>query len=145
VLDEPLASLDPVARREFMQVLMGAVAEDGVTVLFSSHVLSDLQRVCEYLVLLNHGGVALAGDIDALLGEHRVLVGPRTDVDPDRSGTVVEVTHADRHTTLLVRDGAAEPAPGWQVQPVGLEDVVLAYLRRRDGARDQHATAEVPA
>jgi ABC-2 type transport system ATP-binding protein len=130
ILDEPLSSLDPLARREFQQILMGAVAEDGMTVLFSSHVVHELERVCDHLVVLNHGRVALAGDIDTLLAEHRLLIGPRVAADPDRSGTVIEAVHSDRHTTLLVRDGAAPVMPGWQAQPVGLEDLVLAYLRR---------------
>src|SRR6195256_5536231 len=121
VLDEPLSSLDPVARREFQQTLMGAVAADGVTVLFSSHVVHELERVCDYLVVLNHGRVALAGDIETLLAEHRLLVGPRVAADPDRSGTVIEAVHSDRHTTLLVRDGAVPVMPGWQAYPVGLE------------------------
>ncbi len=130
VLDEPLSSLDPVARREFQQALMGAVAADGVTVLFSSHAVHELERVCDYLVVLNQGRVTLAGDIDMLLAEHRLLVGPRVAADPDRSGTVIEAVHSDRQTTLLVRDGAAAVMPGWQAHPVGLEDLVLAYLRR---------------
>jgi ABC-2 type transport system ATP-binding protein len=130
VLDEPVASLDPLARHEFLQVLMGAVAEGGVTVLFSSHVVHELERVCDHLVVLNDGRVTLTGDIDTLLAEHRLLVGPRTATDPDRAGAVVEAVHSDRHTTLLVRDGALTPAPGWQAQPVALEDLVLAYLRR---------------
>jgi len=128
VLDEPLSSLDPVARREFLQTLMGAVAQDGVTVLFSSHVVHELERVCDYLVVLNHGRITIDGDIDTLLARHRILVGPRCEADDPRVGTVVEATHSDRHTSLLVRDGAA--AAGWQEQPVGLEDLVLAYLRR---------------
>jgi ABC-2 type transport system ATP-binding protein len=130
VLDEPMASLDPVARLEFLQVLMGAVAADGITVLFSSHVVPELERVCDHLVVLNHSRVTLAGDIETLLDEHRLLVGPRTDADLDRAGTVVEATHSDRHTTLLVRDGGTLTAPGWQPRPIGLEDLVLAYLRR---------------
>ncbi len=129
VLDEPVASLDPLARHEFLQVLMGAVAEGGVTVLFSSHVVHELERVCDHLVVLNHGRVTLTGDIDTLLAEHRLLVGPRTDTDVERAGTVVEAVHSDRHTTLLVRDGAIPAAPGWQAKPVALEDLVLAYLR----------------
>ncbi|GAA0908591.1 ABC transporter ATP-binding protein [Virgisporangium ochraceum] len=133
VLDEPVASLDPLARREFLQVLMGAVAEGGVTVLFSSHVVHELERVCDHLVVLNDGRVTLTGDIDTLLAEHRLLVGPRTATDLDRAGTVVEAVHSDRHTTLLVRDGALPAAPGWQAQPVALEDLVLAYLRRSSG------------
>jgi ABC-2 type transport system ATP-binding protein len=145
VLDEPLASLDPVARREFLQILMGAVADEGVTVLFSSHVISDLQRVCEHLVLINRGRVALAGDIDGLLSEHRMLVGPRTDADTGRGDTVIEAVHADRHTSLLVRDATAVPAPGWQAQPVGLEDLVLAYLRRPTNGASEASRLEVPA
>jgi ABC-2 type transport system ATP-binding protein len=125
-----VASLDPLARHEFLQVLMGAVAEGGVTVLFSSHVVHELERVCDHLVVLNHGRVTLTGDIDTLLAEHRLLVGPRTATDLDRAGAVVEAVHSDRHTTLLVRDGAIPAAPGWQAQPVALEDLVLAYLRR---------------
>ena len=130
VLDEPLASLDPVARREFLQSLMGAVADDGVTVVFSSHVIGELERVCDHIVVLNHGRIVLSGDIEMLLAEHRMLLGPRTTNDLDRSPTVIEATHADRHTTVLVRDGAAAPAPGWQPQPVSLEELVLGYLRR---------------
>ena len=147
VLDEPMASLDPVARLEFLQVLMGAVAADGITVLFSSHVLTELQRVCDYLVLLNHSRVTLTGDIDTLLVEHRLLVGPRTTADLDRAGTVVEATHSDRHTTLLVRDGAAPTAPGWQAHPIGLEELALAYLRRPAQPSTGFATSlsEVPA
>jgi ABC-2 type transport system ATP-binding protein len=107
---------------------MGAVAEDGVTVLFSSHAVHELERVCDHLIVVNQGRVTLAGDIDTLLGEHRVLTGPR--VDTGRSATVIEAAHGDRHTTLLVRDGSAPLLPGWLSQPVGLEDLVLAYLRR---------------
>ncbi|TDC40762.1 ABC transporter ATP-binding protein [Micromonospora sp. KC213] len=147
VLDEPMASLDPVARLEFLQVLMGAVAADGITVLFSSHVVPELERVCDHLVLLNHSRVTLAGDIETLLTEHRLLVGPRTTTDLDRAGTVVEATHSDRQTTLLVRDGGAPTAPHWQAHPIGLEDLVLAYLRRPapHGAALPVDVAEVPA
>jgi ABC-2 type transport system ATP-binding protein len=142
VLDEPLSSLDPVARLEFQQALMGAVAADGITVLFSSHVVHELERVCDYLVVLNHGRVTLAGDIEMLLAEHRLLVGPRVATDPDRSGTVIEAVHSDRHTTLLVRDGAAPVMPGWQAHTVGLEELVLAYLRR-PGHLSHPAAADV--
>ncbi len=129
LLDEPLASLDPLARLEFLQVLMGAVADDGVTVVFSSHVIGELQRVCDHLVVLNHGRVALSGDIETLLADHRLLVGPRTTSHLDRTPSVIEATHAERHTTLLVRDGGIPPAPGWQPQAVSLEELVLGYLR----------------
>ncbi|GIH05276.1 ABC transporter ATP-binding protein [Rhizocola hellebori] len=137
VLDEPLASLDPLARLEFQQTLMGAVAADGVTVLFSSHVVHELKQVCDHLVVLNHGHVAVQGDIDDLLGQHRLLTGPRVETGPRKSGSVIEANHADRHSTLLVRDGRTALLPGWQEQPVALEELVLAYLRR---GIDQEAT-----
>ncbi len=130
VLDEPMSSLDPLARQEFQQTLMGAVAHGELTVLFSSHAVHELERVCDHLVVINHGQVVLSGDIDSLLAEHRVLVGPRVDTAPRGSRSVVEVKHSDRHTTLLVRQGAAPIIPGWLANPVGLEDLVLAYLRR---------------
>ncbi|HEX8348124.1 MAG TPA: ABC transporter ATP-binding protein [Actinoplanes sp.] len=130
VLDEPMSSLDPLARQEFQQTLMGAVTHGALTVLFSSHAIHELERVCDHLVVINHGHVVLSGDIDSLLAEHRVLVGPRVETDPRSSRSIVEVRHSDRHTTLLVRQGAARIMPGWQANPVGLEELVLAYLRR---------------
>ena len=77
LLDEPVASLDPLARREFLQALIGSVADTGTTVLLSSHLLADLERVCDYLIVLHAGAVQLAGDVDDLVAEHRQLVGPR--------------------------------------------------------------------
>ncbi|MEI5520914.1 ABC transporter ATP-binding protein [Streptomyces brasiliscabiei] len=127
VLDEPVASLDPLARREFMKTLVTAVAETEMTVLLSSHVVTELERVCDYLVLLHGGQVRLVGDIDDLLAGHRVLTGPRiTDAALDG---LVTATHGDRNSHLLVRRPATAPThPRWEAHPVNLEDLVLAYL-----------------
>jgi ABC-2 type transport system ATP-binding protein len=131
VLDEPLANLDPIARRNFMRVLMAAVAEDGLTVLLSSHVIADLEPVCDHLVLLNQGKVQLAGAIDHVLAGHRLLTGPHTDADMDVPG-VVRATRSDRHTDLLVRTDTdrTDIHPAWQSHPVGLEELILAYLEQ---------------
>ncbi|WP_116949322.1 ABC transporter ATP-binding protein [Jiangella endophytica] len=128
ILDEPVASLDPLARREFLQVLMGTVAGEGLTVLLSSHNIAELERVCDHLVVVAGGRVQLAGDVDSLLGDHRVLTGPSAGV-PGGPG-VVHVDQADRHAHVVARIGPAEPLPGWQARPIGLEELVLAYLRR---------------
>jgi ABC-2 type transport system ATP-binding protein len=143
VLDEPMSSLDPLARQEFQQTLMGAVADSELTVLFSSHAVHELERVCDYLVVINDGRVALAGEIDSLLAEHRLLVGPRVETDPRGSRSVIQVQHSDRHTTLLVRQGTTPLMPGWQANPVGLEELVLAYLCRPvdAGTESQQVTA----
>ncbi|GAA0269499.1 ABC transporter ATP-binding protein [Actinomadura nitritigenes] len=131
VLDEPLANLDPIARRDFMRAVMAAVAEDQITVLLSSHVIADLEPVCDWLVLLNHGTVQLTGAIDDVLADHRMLTGPRTGADLAVPG-VVRAVHSDRHTDLLVRTAADRPDfhPAWQAHPVGLEELILAYLER---------------
>jgi ABC-2 type transport system ATP-binding protein len=131
MLDEPLASLDPLARREFLQALMEAVAVDGLTVVFSSHVVTELQRVCDYLVVLSGGRVRLSGDIDDMLAAHRLLVGPRNGNQPVLPADgVLAVTHGERHTNIVVRTGTGLIAPGWQAHPLELEDLVIAYLQQ---------------
>jgi ABC-2 type transport system ATP-binding protein len=129
LLDEPVASLDPLARREFLQLLMGAVAGDELTVLLSSHLLSDLERVCDYAVILHAGRVQVLGGVDELLGGHRLLVGLRDDRgEIPGVAAIVGARHTARQSTLLVRlDGSAFDRP-WDVHEVSLEDVVLAYL-----------------
>ena len=133
LLDEPVSNLDPLARREFLQELMSAVAEDGATVLLSSHVIADLERVCDHIVILAAGKVRLAGDIEDLVRDHALIVGPRQN-DATDYGDAIEVTHAERQTTKLVR--TVRPAEqhtctdGSVVRPATLEEIVLAYLRR---------------
>jgi ABC-2 type transport system ATP-binding protein len=130
LLDEPVASLDPLARREFLQVLMGEVAERGTTVLLSSHLVADLERVCDHLIVLNESRVQVIGDVDDLLAEHKLLTGPRRDDTGRIAGvrTVVRESHTDRQTTLLVRTDGPVLDPAWTVRDLGLEDLVLAYL-----------------
>jgi ABC-2 type transport system ATP-binding protein len=129
VLDEPVASLDPLARREFLQSLMEAVADGGLTVVLSSHIVAELERVCDHLVILAAGGVRLAGSIDQILGSHRVLTGPRADpAAVANTHAVIQERHTERQSTLLVRSNGQLADPRWQVDDVGLEEVVLAYL-----------------
>jgi ABC-2 type transport system ATP-binding protein len=70
VLDEPVAMLDPIARHDFMATVLAAATDDGVSVLLSSHVLTELERVADYLILLARGRVQLAGDVNDLLAAH---------------------------------------------------------------------------
>ncbi|HYL71748.1 MAG TPA: ABC transporter ATP-binding protein [Candidatus Dormibacteraeota bacterium] len=132
LLDEPVARLDPLARREFLESLMEIVSEGDVTVLLSSHMISDLERVCDHLVLLQDGHVALAGATDALIAGHRLLSGPRRDLeDIEHAFTVIDSRSTERQMTLLVRGNGAVHDPRVEVTAVNLEDLVLAYLRRR--------------
>jgi ABC-2 type transport system ATP-binding protein len=131
VLDEPLARLDPLARHDFLAHLMIAVAEDGLSVVFSSHVISELERVADYLVVLSGGRVQMAGPIDDLLARHRLLTGPAEQAA--RIGELFPVVQArptGRGAELLVRaPGPAGPPSGWNASGVTLEELVLAYLR----------------
>ena len=147
LLDEPVASLDPLARREFMQSLMGSVAESGTTVLLSSHILGDLERVCDYLIVLHSAVVKLAGPVEDLLDGHRQLMGPRTADDRSIAGVaaVVRASHTDRQSTLVVRTDGDPIDPSWTVRDVGLEDLILAYLTDGGPARASHEEWEVPA
>ncbi|HEY7142682.1 MAG TPA: ABC transporter ATP-binding protein [Streptosporangiaceae bacterium] len=132
ILDEPLAMLDPLARRDFMAMVMTAMADDGVSVLLSSHALADLERVADYLVVLSGGQVQVAGEIDDLLGCHRVLTGPAAEADSYRGQLrVVQDRRAAAQASLLVRTSGTggQVRPGWEAHPVGLEELVLAYLR----------------
>jgi ABC-2 type transport system ATP-binding protein len=145
VLDEPVASLDPLARREFLQSLMSFVAEHSVSVLLSSHLVADLERVCDHLVVLAASRVALAGDVEDLLASHRRLIGPRRDpASLPASQQIIEASHTDRQSTLLVRTDAPIHDPAWTVEQVSLEDVVLAYMGQTAAAqRDVRALSAV--
>ncbi|WP_439381634.1 ABC transporter ATP-binding protein [Amycolatopsis lexingtonensis] len=135
LLDEPIASLDPLARREFLRTLMGAVAEDGTTVLLSSHLLTDLERTCDHLIVLQDARVRLAGPVDELLDAHRTVVGPRAGSDEIAGvAQIIRAHHSARQATLLVRR-AGPIDPLWTEHEVGLEDLVLGHL----------GAAEVPA
>jgi ABC-2 type transport system ATP-binding protein len=135
VLDEPMAMLDPLARHDFMAAVMTAVADDGVSVLLSSHVLAELERVADYLILMSRGRVQVAGEVGDLLASHRVLTGPAAEAGRYAQRPVVHVRRAEAQAHLLVRATADDPLPpGWEGHPVGLEELALAYLREPDAA-----------
>ena len=145
-LDEPVASLDPLARIDFMRDVVAAAADDGLTVIIASHVIAELERLCDWLLVLNGGRLQLAGAVDDLLAGHALLTVPGETTAADLPGEIVGRTDSDRHSTVLV---AADPLlvavaagrPGWAAEPVGFEQLILAYLRRPSGAaRDMAAS-----
>jgi ABC-2 type transport system ATP-binding protein len=134
ILDEPAASLDPLARREFLEDLMGAIAERELSVVLSSHLITDLERVCDYLIVLVGSRVRVAGPVEDLLATHHLLTGPRRDpATLPAAQQVISASHTDRQSTLLVRTAGPILDPAWTVSDVGLEDMVLAYLRQAAG------------
>jgi ABC-2 type transport system ATP-binding protein len=135
VLDEPVSSLDPVARLEFMREVMASAAGTGLTVIIASHVVSELERLCDWLIVVSDGRAQIAGPADDLLAAHRLLTVPRATPDAELPGLPVRRTDSDRHSTVVVRADPAQLAarwrPGWQADPVGFEQLVMAYLQRR--------------
>jgi ABC-2 type transport system ATP-binding protein len=137
VLDEPVAMLDPLARHDFMASVLTAAADHGVSVLLSSHVLAELERVADYLILLSRGRVQVAGAVDDLLAGHRLLTGPAAQADGYTERlAVVHARRGEAQAHLLVRtNGRADPLPpGWEAHRVGLEELALAYLREPGAA-----------
>jgi len=129
ILDEPVASLDPLARREFLQGLMEFTADQQVSVVLSSHLVADLERVCDYLIVLVASRVRVAGEVDRLLAAHHLLTGPRRDPAAlPADWEVITASHTDRQSTLLIHTEAPIHDPAWTVSQMSLEDVVLGYM-----------------
>ncbi|MFC4121845.1 ABC transporter ATP-binding protein [Nonomuraea zeae] len=131
LLDEPVAALDPLARREFLRDLMETVVEHGLSVVLASHLIADLERVCDHLIVLVAAQVRLTGEVDELLATHHRLTGPRRDeTSLPADQEVISASHTDRQSTLVVRTEGPILDPAWTVGAIGLEDLVLAYLAR---------------
>ncbi len=129
ILDEPVSSLDPLARREFLQSLMAFIADHGASVILSSHLVSDLERVCDYLIVLVASRVRIAGEVEDLLATHHRVTGARRDLaNLPASVEVIEESHTDRQATLIVRSAAPIDDPAWIIEQLTLEDLVLAYM-----------------
>jgi ABC-2 type transport system ATP-binding protein len=129
LLDEPLAALDPLARRDFLKSLLDSAAATGITVVLSSHLLGELARVCDHLVVIRGGRVRLAGELDELLGQHQWVSGSDEATAHLPAGVeVLTRSPHERHTTLLVRTREALLNPALTTSPVDLEALVLAYL-----------------
>jgi ABC-2 type transport system ATP-binding protein len=139
ILDEPVASLDPLARREFLRSLMEIVAAQGISVVLSSHLIADLERVCDYLVVLVASRVQVAGEVGDLLSSHHRLRGPRRDASSLPAGQeVIEESHTDKQSTFLVRTSDPVLDPAWAVTPVTLDDLVIAYMSRSAAPERAH-------
>jgi ABC-2 type transport system ATP-binding protein len=143
LLDEPVAALDPLARRNFLATLTSAVADaaGGLTVVLSSHLVTDLERVCDHVILLAGSRVQLCGDIDTLLAEHKVLLGPYEDTAPtERAHKVVHTAGAARRSAPLVRLNGPVTDPACQAEDVTLEELVLAYMGADEASAGEHLT-----
>jgi ABC-2 type transport system ATP-binding protein len=142
LLDEPVSSLDPLARREFLGLLMSTVAGNDVSIVLSSHLVSDIERICDYLIVLVDSRVRVAGEIEELLAGHHRLVGTRSadDIAPANQ-TVIAASVTDRQRLLVVRSDGPVVEPEWVIESINLEDLVLAYMSHEAVRQDPLAMA----
>lgn len=130
LLDEPVAALDPLARHDFLSSLAQAAAEGSLTVVMSSHLLADLERVSDHVIVLAAGKTQLCDDIETVLHKHKLLIGPRSNTKHLGEGaTVVHETHTAKQSTLLVRVEKGAKVPHiWQRHEPNIEEIILAYM-----------------
>ncbi|GAB7187064.1 ABC transporter ATP-binding protein [Kitasatospora sp. Ki12] len=140
LLDEPVAALDPLARRSFLHGLTEFAGEqEGRTIVLSSHVITDLERVCDYLLLISGARVQLAGPCEDLIAEHYRIVGRRRAASTlPASLSIVQESHTDHQSAFVVRATTPLPEGDWQAERLDLEDLVLAYLARDRRAHNSH-------
>jgi ABC-2 type transport system ATP-binding protein len=142
ILDEPVASLDPLARREFLGAVMEAAAESEVSVILSSHLVSDLERTCDHLVVLVDSRVQVAGEIEELLATHVRISGARCDpATLPAAQHVIDESHTERQSTFLIRTEEPVLDPAWEVTRLTVEDLVLAYMK---GAASERGAVYAP-
>jgi ABC-2 type transport system ATP-binding protein len=141
IFDEPAAALDPLARSGFLDNLMEFVTDLGASAILSSHALPDVERVCDYLIVLADSRIQVAGDVAELLSGHYRLTGARGDLAALPNGVAaVRVEHTQRESTAVVRaegvDGGLLTGGPWRVDSPDLEELVLAYMTRANQAAD---------
>ncbi|MET9228968.1 ABC transporter ATP-binding protein [Lentzea sp. NPDC003310] len=129
MLDEPLAELDPLARRKVMSELLTEVSDNGMTLVFSTHVVAEISGVADRLLLLADGRLIMDGDTDELLEQHVLYTGPHSSSSPVE-GRVVLAKHGRSQSSYLVRSGGARIDEPWSARYVTLEELVVAHLER---------------
>lgn len=143
LLDEPVAALDPLARREFLSTLSEAVADGDLTVMLSSHLVADLERVCDHLVVLAESRTVLAAELDDVLASHRLLTAPRRDTAVlEREHSVLRIERTHRQTSVWVRLAGPLHDPNWQESELNLEEIMLAYLGMNGSQPVEHVLSE---
>jgi ABC-2 type transport system ATP-binding protein len=136
LLDEPLAALDPLARRTFLGTLAEVASDGELTIVLSSHLIADIEQLCDHLILLASAHVQLCDDIDSVLAQHRILIGPRKDTTAiARTHAIVREGSTERQTSLLVRLNGPVIDPAWAVEEATLEEIVLGYMSKDNDER----------
>lgn len=143
LLDEPLSSLDSLARQQFLSELMADVASTGLSVIFSSHSISELEKVCDYLILIVGGEVKLCDSMENIIDSHRVIACAPGELDYRRDIEIIERKLGAQFATNLVRVKSLLSLDSFESQPTTLDSIVLSYLRRGQEVEALNASVEL--
>jgi len=143
LLDEPLSSLDSLARQQFLSELMTSVATTNMSVIFSSHSISELEKVCDHLILIVDGEVKLCDSMESIIESHRMIACAPGELDYHQDIEIIERKLGTRFATHLIRAKNLLSLSGLESKPSNLENIVLAYLRRGQEVEALRASAEL--
>jgi ABC-2 type transport system ATP-binding protein len=131
-------------KRELSKILMETAAEQSITIVLSSHSISDLESICDHLIILATARVKVSESMEDIMASHKLLIGPRESFESfARQHTVIQASHTGRQSTVLVRTTLPIIDPVWQVQDASLEDIALAYLSAQDNPNNQQSSAQL--
>jgi ABC-2 type transport system ATP-binding protein len=143
LLDEPLSSLDSLARQQFLSELMTRVATTSMSVIFSSHSISELEKVCDYLILIVGGEVTLCDSLDRIIASHRMITCAPEELDNSSDIEIIERKLGTRFSTHLIQVKNLQSYSALISHPASLENIVLAYLRRAQEVEALNASVKL--
>lgn len=132
VMDEPTSGLDPIVRNEMIQIFREFVVEEDHTILLSSHITGDLEKIADEVVFIDGGKIVLAGNKDEILEKHAILKCRKEQADQISNSLVVDKEISSFGAEMLVNDREAceKLYPGTVIEPATLEEIMIHYVNR---------------
>lgn len=132
IMDEPTSGLDPIVRNEMIQIFREYVIEEDHSILLSSHITGDLEKIADEVVFINGGKIVLAGNKDEILEKHGLLKCKKSELGELSRSLIVHAEEETFGATVLVNDKKAceKLYPGMVIEQASLEDIMLFYVNR---------------
>ncbi|MBR5666683.1 MAG: ABC transporter ATP-binding protein [Lachnospiraceae bacterium] len=132
IMDEPTSGLDPIVRNEMIQIFREFVLEEDHTILLSSHITTDLEKIADEVVFIEGGRIVLSGNKDEILMKHGLLKCKKEDADKISDSFAVYREIDDFHAEILVndRESCSKLYPNAVIEPATLEEIMIHYVNR---------------
>lgn len=130
IMDEPTSGLDPIVRREFMDIIRDFMKKDGKSVLFSTHIVSDLERVADMLLLIDKGNIVLQEEKDILLDSHKLIKGKNAELTAENRKLFLSLNETEYGFEGITKsvEQIKRACPSAIVERTTIEDIMLAYV-----------------